>query len=71
MPSRLLNSIVFAGIFAIGVCSAQEGITEVPIPQDAYGEIISCGPDGQAFFLLNYAALSITRRIELDVQTPR
>jgi hypothetical protein len=62
MPSRLLNSIVFAGIFAIGVTSAQEGIAEVPIPQDAYGEIISCGADGQAFFRLNYAAL----RLSLD-----
>jgi hypothetical protein len=62
MPSRLLNSIVFAGIFAIGVSSAQEGIAEVPIPQDAYGEIISCGADGQAFFHLNYAAL----RLSLD-----
>jgi|ERR1700722_2063339 len=62
MPSRLLNSIVFAGIFAIGVSSAQEGIAEVPIPQDAYGEIISCGADGQAFFPLNFAAL----RVSLD-----
>ena len=66
MPSRLLNSIlfagIFAGIFAVSVSSAQEGIAEVPIPQDVYGEIISCGAGGQAFFYLNDAAL----RLSLD-----
>jgi hypothetical protein len=62
MASRLLSSILFLGILAINVSSAQEGIAEVPIPQDAYGAIISCGADGQAFFHLNYAAL----RLSLD-----
>lgn len=50
MPSRLLNSILFAGVFAIGVSSAQEGIAEVPIPLNVYPNIIACGADGQAYF---------------------
>jgi hypothetical protein len=62
MPCRPIISILFLSILAVGVSSGQEGIAEVPIPQDAYGEIISCGADGQAFFRLNYAAL----RVSLD-----
>ena len=50
MPSRLLSAILFAGIFAIGVSSAQEGIAEVPVPRNVYGAIIACGADGQAYF---------------------
>ena len=50
MPSRLLSSILFLGILAIGVSSGQEGIAEVPIPRNVYGGILACGPDGQAYF---------------------
>ncbi len=50
MRSRLRNSILFAGIFAIGFSSAQEGTSEVPVPRNVYGAIIACGADGQAYF---------------------
>jgi hypothetical protein len=50
MPSRLLISILFAGMFAIGATPAQEGITEVPVPRNVYGAIEACGADGQAYF---------------------
>lgn len=50
MPSRLLSSVLFAGIFAIGVSSAQQGAAGVPIPRmTLYAGIIACGPYGQAY----------------------
>jgi hypothetical protein len=59
MPSRLLGYILFLGMLATGVSSAQEGIAEVPIPRDAIGGIVACGADGQAFLPLNFAALRV------------
>jgi hypothetical protein len=50
MPSRLLGVVAFAGIFTAGISSAQEGIAEVPLPQNIYGAIIGCGTEGQAYF---------------------
>ena len=50
MPSRLLSVILFTGILATGVSSAQEGIAEVPVPRNVYGAIIACGADDQAYF---------------------
>ncbi len=59
MPSRLLSSILFLGILAVGVSFGQEGIAEVAIPRDAIGGVIACGADGQAFLPLNFAALRV------------
>jgi hypothetical protein len=51
VPSRLLSSMVFVGIFAIGVSYSQEGVAEVPIPRkNLYAGIMACGADGQAYF---------------------
>ncbi|MGA7753516.1 MAG: hypothetical protein WCB05_11815 [Candidatus Sulfotelmatobacter sp.] len=49
MQSRLLGVIAFAGILGAGVSSAQEGIAEVPLPQNIYGAIVGCGTEGQAY----------------------
>ena len=49
MLSRLLSSMFSLGILAIGVSSAQEGIAEVPIPQNMYAGILACGTGGQAY----------------------
>ncbi|MGP0017264.1 MAG: hypothetical protein ACLPHP_01745 [Candidatus Sulfotelmatobacter sp.] len=67
MPSRLLNSILFAGIFAIGVSSAQEGTAEVPVPGNVYAQIMACGADGQAYFPLG--GEHSTLRVSLDGST--
>ncbi len=40
----------FAGMLGVSVSSAQEGIAEVPLPQNIYGVIVGCGTEGQAYF---------------------
>lgn len=49
MPSRLLVAFAFAGILAAGITFAQEGIAEVPIPQNMYADILACGANSQAY----------------------
>jgi hypothetical protein len=49
MQSRPLGVIAFAGVLAAGISSAQEGIAEVPLPQNIYGAIVGCGTEGQAY----------------------
>jgi hypothetical protein len=68
MPFRLLNSILFAGIFAVGVSSAQEGTAEVPVPGNAYAQIMACGADGQAYFP-SVGAEYFVLRVSLDGST--
>jgi len=67
MPSRLLSSILFAGIFAISVSSAQEGTAEVPVPRNVYGQIMACGTGGQAYFPLGSEHSAL--RVSLDGST--
>jgi hypothetical protein len=49
MQSRLFGLIAFAGILGLGTSSAQEGIAEVPLPQNIYAAIVGCGTEGQAY----------------------
>jgi hypothetical protein len=61
MPSRLLILVAFASIFfASGTGSAQEGIAEIPIPQNELG-IAACGAYGQAYFRSSGDGYSILR----------
>jgi|HubBroStandDraft_1064217.scaffolds.fasta_scaffold00503_4 hypothetical protein len=68
MPARLLNSILFASILAIGVSSAQEGTAEVPVPGNVYAQIMACGAGGQAYFPLEGGEHSALR-VSLDGST--
>jgi hypothetical protein len=68
MPSRLLSSIVFAGVFAIGASPAQQGATEVllPRPDNIYPGIVACGAGGQVYFRSISSKEHFVLRLSLD-----